>query len=85
VLPLNYAIMTVVLLATVESATWFGAYEQLNGSGEPYCCPFPSVVIAALVLQVDRWPDGLLLGYHYLTLIRHSFSIFEIFVSEVVV
>jgi len=38
----------------VESTTWFGAYGTLNDTGAPYCCPFPSPVVAALLLECGR-------------------------------
>eukprot|EP01041_Mallomonas_annulata_P012548 gene12548-26427_t len=53
-LMLHHAILFVVLIATVEATTWFAAYHSINKNGEPYCCPFPSQVVAALVLQVFR-------------------------------
>lgn len=53
-LHLHHAILAVVLISVVEASTWFTAYHLLNQSGEPYCCPFPSPVVASLVLQVFR-------------------------------
>lgn len=53
-LHLHHAILGVVLIAVVEASTWFTAYHLINQNGEPYCCPFPSPVVAALVLQVFR-------------------------------
>jgi len=54
VIPLHYAILTVFLFAAAEASTWFGAYTKINRTGQPYCCPFPSEVVGALVLQVFR-------------------------------
>ena len=53
-LPLHNYILFVFLVALIESAVWYAAYQLINISGEPYCCPFPPVVIAALVLQLFR-------------------------------
>lgn len=53
-LALHHGILAVVVFATVEATVWFVAYQELNVTGEPYCCPFPTKVVAALVLQVFR-------------------------------
>lgn len=51
-LPLHYAAMGVLVIATIESAVWAGAFMSMNSSGAPYCCPFPPVLIAAMTVQV---------------------------------
>ncbi len=53
-IPLHYAILAVFGVAVCESALWFLAYEHINRTGSPYCCPFPPLVVAALVVQVFR-------------------------------
>jgi hypothetical protein len=53
-LPLHKATLVVFLIAFVEAGGWFVAYEAINESGTPYCCPFPTTVVVALVLQVFR-------------------------------
>ena len=53
-IPLHFAIMFVFCVACVESGIWFAAYETLNKTGKPYCCPFPPLVVAGLVVQVFR-------------------------------
>lgn len=53
-LPLHKATLAVFLIAFVEAASWFIAYVDINGTGTPYCCPFPTTVIVGLVLQVFR-------------------------------
>ena len=54
VLPVHAGVILVFIVALAESAVWLAAYQRINLSGEPYCCPFPSHVTAALVLQVLR-------------------------------
>lgn len=54
VLPLHTAILVVFFVALCEATTWYAAYQTINLSGEPYCCPFPPTVVASLVLQVFR-------------------------------
>ena len=54
VLPVHAGAVIVFVVALAESAVWLAAYQRINLSGEPYCCPFPSHVTAALVLQVLR-------------------------------
>jgi len=53
-LPLHNYILFVFFVALIESAVWYAAYQLINTNGQPYCCPFPPVVIAALVLQLFR-------------------------------
>jgi hypothetical protein len=53
-LPLHHAIFGVLIIATIEAAIWFAAYESINITGHPYCCPFPPVVAAALIMQIVR-------------------------------
>jgi hypothetical protein len=52
VIPLHHAIVIVYVIALTEAIVWYVAYQNINLTGEPYCCPFPSTVVAALVLQV---------------------------------
>ncbi len=33
---------------------WYATYQSLNLSGQPYCCPFPLIVLFSMVLQVIR-------------------------------
>ena len=54
VLPVHAGVILVYIVALAESAVWLAAYQRINLTGEPYCCPFPSHVTAALVLQVLR-------------------------------
>ncbi len=53
-LPLHKATLAVFLVAFIEAASWFIAYQTINETGTPYCCPFPTTVVIALVLQVFR-------------------------------
>jgi hypothetical protein len=53
-LPLHKATLIVFIIAFVEAASWFVAYQTINETGTPYCCPFPTTVVVALVLQVFR-------------------------------
>ena len=53
-IPLHYAILLVFGVAVCESTIWFFAYETINKTGSPYCCPFPPIVVAALVIQIFR-------------------------------
>jgi len=51
---LHTAFLLVFIFAMIEATLWFASYQSLNISGVPYCCPFPPLVIGALVLQVIR-------------------------------
>ena len=39
----------VLVVATLEALAWFLAFDVMNNTGVPYCCPFPTVVIVAMV------------------------------------
>ena len=54
VLNLHKAVFAVYIIAFVESIVWFTSYQTINITGEPYCCPFPSLVVASLILQIFR-------------------------------
>lgn len=51
---MQYGVLVVLLFAIVETALWLGAYFFLNATGVPYCCPFPPIIVASLVLQIAR-------------------------------
>ena len=53
-LPLHKATLAVFIVAFIEAASWLVAYQTINETGTPYCCPFPTTVVVALVLQVFR-------------------------------
>ena len=44
----------VFLVALAEATSWYAAYQTINLTGQPYCCPFPTTVVASLVLQVRK-------------------------------
>lgn len=51
---MHYAILAVITIALAESIMWFAAYLDMNESGEPYCCPVPPTVVAAMSLELLR-------------------------------
>jgi hypothetical protein len=53
-LKLHSAFLLIFMFAMIEGAMWLASYQYLNITGTPYCCPFPPVVVGALVLQVFR-------------------------------
>ncbi len=52
ILPLHKAIFLVMVVALAEATVWFAAYQKINLTGTPYCCPFPPLVVGALIMQV---------------------------------
>lgn len=38
-----------LIVATLEALAWFLAFDVMNNEGVPYCCPFPPVVVFAMV------------------------------------
>jgi hypothetical protein len=53
-LPIHKGVLFVFLVALAEATCWYAAYQTINLTGQPYCCPFPSTVVASLVLQIFR-------------------------------
>ena len=54
VLNLHRAILLVFTIGLIEATIWYAAYQTINLSGQPYCCPFPPLVVTGLILQVFR-------------------------------
>jgi hypothetical protein len=50
----NWFILAVVSICTIESILWFAAYSDMNTNGEPYCCPFPTLIAASMIIQSFR-------------------------------
>jgi hypothetical protein len=53
-IPLQYGILVVLILGTIESSAWQYAYNEMNLTGEPSCCPFPKALVAAVLLEMVR-------------------------------
>ena len=56
ILPLHQGVLFVFLVALAEATSWYAAYQTINLTGQPYCCPFPKTVVASLVLQASSLP-----------------------------
>ncbi|CBJ28368.1 G-protein coupled receptor [Ectocarpus siliculosus] len=54
ILPVHKMIIGVIVLSTLEASTWWGAYSYVNATGRPYCCPYPGVVVLAMLMEVVR-------------------------------
>lgn len=54
VLTVHKMILGVIILGTLEAGTWWAAYSYMNRTGKPYCCPYPSAVVLAMVMEVLR-------------------------------
>jgi len=50
-LKVHLAVALVLFIATIEAASWFAAYENMNLTGQPFCCPFPASVITSMVFE----------------------------------
>lgn len=53
-MPVHWCILVVVSVAFCEALAWFLAYWDMNNTGQPYCCPFPTAVAVAMVLEALR-------------------------------
>jgi hypothetical protein len=54
VLKLQYCMLSVLVLVTAETLSWSIAFTVMNDTGTPACCPYPSVLVAAVILQMLR-------------------------------
>ena len=54
VLTVHKMILGVMVLATLEAATWWAAYSYMNRTGKPYCCPYPATVVLAMTMEILR-------------------------------
>jgi hypothetical protein len=52
VLRLQFSMLAVLVLATGETTSWTLAFASMNDTGNPPCCPYPAVLVAAVILQV---------------------------------
>ena len=53
-LRLQYFILAVMAMGTLETLTWFLTYSNMNGSGQPSCCPMRTDIIFAIVVNVIK-------------------------------
>jgi hypothetical protein len=51
---IHYGVLAVLGIAIGESTSWLLAYVHINATGTPYCCPFPTVIVASLIFQILR-------------------------------
>ncbi len=51
-LPLHSGSWIVLLIGILHSLVWFLAYQYVNRTGTPLCCPSPGIVVFALTLEV---------------------------------
>lgn len=54
VLTVHKMILGVMILATLEAATWWAAYSYMNRTGKAYCCPYPATVVLAMTMEILR-------------------------------
>lgn len=54
VFAIHYGVLITFFVAALESLAWIIAYEMLNETGKPFCCPYPSEVLLASGIQVFR-------------------------------
>jgi hypothetical protein len=52
ILPIHEAVLGMLVLALAEAVVGNVAYILINLNGQPYCCPFPPIVVADIILLV---------------------------------
>lgn len=52
IIQLHYGILLILGMGTVASGVWFYAFFRMNKTGEPVCCPYPTIFLAAVILDV---------------------------------
>lgn len=48
---LHHGIQTVLVMGIAASAAWLYAFYRMNKTGEPVCCPYPTTMLVAVVLD----------------------------------
>jgi hypothetical protein len=57
ILQLHFGILLVLAMGTAATAVWFYAFYNMNKTGEPVCCPYPTIFLVAVILDVRRGPE----------------------------
>jgi hypothetical protein len=48
---LHYGIFFVLLMGTVAASVWFYAFYRMNKTGEPVCCPYPTIFLVSVIVD----------------------------------
>ncbi|DAZ96503.1 TPA: hypothetical protein N0F65_008054, partial [Lagenidium giganteum] len=51
ILQLHYGILLILILGTVTSSMWFYSFMDMNKTGAPVCCPYPTNFLIAVTLD----------------------------------
>ncbi|KAI9922056.1 hypothetical protein PsorP6_000990 [Peronosclerospora sorghi] len=51
-LSLHWGITLILFMGTCASAVWFYAFYRMNKTGEPVCCPYPTIFLIAVILDI---------------------------------
>lgn len=62
VIQLHYGILFVLFMGSVTSSIWFYAFYRLNKTGEPVCCPYPTIFLVAVTFDVRGRPRWYAMG-----------------------
>lgn len=79
-LTLHNGFIVVFLFALGDATLWYAAYQDINLTGQPYCCPLPSHVVGAFVLQVFRYPNNQQ-NYTILKILNQHGQVYHFFVT----
>lgn len=52
VIHLHYGILFVLCMGTVAASIWFYAFYRMNKTGEPVCCPYPTIFLVSVIFDV---------------------------------
>ncbi|KAF1334110.1 Transmembrane protein, partial [Globisporangium splendens] len=51
IIQLHYGIFFVLLMGTVATSIWFYAFYRMNKTGEPVCCPYPTIFLVSVIFD----------------------------------
>lgn len=52
IIRVQYFILIVLAMATLETSFWYASYRSMNETGKPVCCPYPPLFLVWTVLKV---------------------------------
>lgn len=52
IIQLHYGILFVLCMGTVTTGIWFYAFYRMNKTGEPVCCPYPTIFLVSVIFDV---------------------------------
>lgn len=52
IIQLHYGILLILVMGTASTSVWFYAFYRMNLTGEPVCCPYPTIFLVSVIMDV---------------------------------